>query len=51
MVVRMCVTVPDEIHKKLMDFMTTFEKHGKKANISRYVSGLIDTHTPELEID
>lgn len=51
MVVRLCITVPDKIHKKLEEFMKTFAKDGKKPNTSKYVSGLIETHTPEIDID
>ena len=51
MVKRVCITIPDNIYSKLEEFMKTFSKQGKKPNVSKYVSGLIDTNTPEIDID
>ena len=51
MVVRISITIPDTIHAKMIDFLKTIPTEKKKPNISKYVSGLIDINTPEIEKD
>ena len=47
---RICITVPDNIAKKLELYMNTYPTD-KKKNVSSFISSLIDYHTPIVNID
>ena len=47
---RICITVPDEVERKLTSYMNTYP-NDRRRNVSNYVSGLIAKYTPEILID
>lgn len=47
---RISITMPDHVAKKLNNWINTYPSD-KKKNISKYISDLIERHTPEIMID